>query len=461
MEIVLKRKIYQQLIDWKNGKLGKCALLIEGARRVGKSTIAEAFAKENYASYVIVDFHSASKAIKDNFIDNVNSRNLDRFFQLLSVYTDTPLYPGKSLIIFDEVQRFPKARECIKDLVQDGRFDYLETGSLISIKENVEGILIPSEEKKIRMFPLDFEEFLWAQGKEALANYIRDCFAKKAMLEDALHKEAKYLFREYMIVGGMPQSIVAYLSSHRSFAEAEKAKGLILDLYQADIGKADRRYRLKVSRLYKNIPGFLSSHDKRIVLKKMGTPSTFDDYSDAFYWLGDSMIANLCFRSNDPGAGLSLSQDDSAVKCYLLDTGLLVSMAFRSSLADPESLYKKLLTGGLSVNEGMFFENAVAQAIASNDCPLFYYSHFSEQSHKNDIEVDFLLSGLASGGGKITPIEVKSSTNYTTISYSRFVSRFPRKVAQGYVIHPKQFKLEGGVTYLPCYMLFCLFQGIA
>ena len=459
MDIVFKRKIYDKLVEWKKEDNGSSALLIEGARRVGKSTIAEAFAKANYKSYILIDFRTASKDIKQNFIDNVNPGNLNRFFQRLSVLTAVDLHPRDSLIILDEIQRFPKARECTKDLVKDGRYDYIETGSLISIRENSEGITIPSEERKIKMYPLDFEEYLWARGRRSLAEAIKQAFADKIPFDDSLHKEAKTFFKEYMIVGGMPQSILAYLSSNESFAKADSAKRLILSLYRDDIKKADRRYRLKAGRLFEGIPGFLSRHDKTIVLDKVDTNATFDDYSDAIYWLGDSMMVNNCYRCTDPSMALPLGKKESSVKCYMGDTGLLMSMAFSAGISNSEDVYKKLLKDQLSVNEGMLFENVIAQSIACSGNDLYFYAHRDEKIHQNDIEVDFLLADGNLSSSKVIPIEVKSSRNYSTISYSRFSSSFPKRIGEGYVVHPKQFKIEGKTTYLPCYMFFCLFSG--
>ena len=458
MDIVFKRKIYDKLLKWKKEDKGSCALLIEGARRVGKSTIAEAFAKANYRSYILIDFRTASKDIKQNFVENVNPINLNRFFQRLSILTSVDLYPRESLIILDEIQRFPKARECIKDLVKDGRYDYIETGSLISIKENVDGITIPSEERKVKMYPLDFEEYLWARGRRPLAEAIKQAFHDKIPFDSSLHKEAKNLFKEYMIVGGMPQSVLAYLSSNESFAKADSAKRLILSLYRDDIKKADKRYRLKAGRLFEGIPGFLSRHDKEVVLDRIDGNATFYDYADAFYWLGDSMMTNNCYRCTDPSLALALNRKDSSVKCYMGDTGLLISAAFSAGVSNNEEVYKKLLKDQLSVNEGMLFENVIAQSVACSGNDLYFYAHRNEKTHQNDIEVDFLLTDGSLSTSKVVPIEVKSSRNYTTISYSRFFASFPKRIGEGYVVHPKQFKIEGGTTYLPCYMFFCLFE---
>lgn len=256
----LKRKAYNQLIEWKKKSDGKTAILVEGARRIGKSTLVEKFAKENYKSYILIDFSRASNKIKSNFDDNLD--HLDIFFQNIILEYSTRLYKRESVIIFDEVQLFPKARQAIKALVKDGRYDYIETGSLISLKDNVQNILIPSEEEKIKMYPLDFEEFLWASKNEILSEYIRECFQSKIALQDTFHKRAMYAFNEYILVGGMPQSVVAYIENNKDFFMADREKNLILNLYRDDIKKSSSRFESKVSVLFDNIPGFLSKHEK-------------------------------------------------------------------------------------------------------------------------------------------------------------------------------------------------------
>ena len=289
----IKRKIYNSLISWKSNSKGKKALMIEGARRVGKSTIVEKFAKEKYRSYILIDFNKASKQIKDNF-ENLNK--LDIFFQNLSLEYNVRLFPRESLIIFDEIQRFPKAREAIKYLVADGRFDYIETGSLISIRENVKNITIPSEERKIKMFPIEFEEFMEAMGESLLREYIIDCYKKGIPLEDKQHLKAMRVFMEYMLVGGMPQSIVAYIENERDFYSSDVEKRDILNLYRDDIKKASKRYSSKVSALFENIPGYLSTHEKRVVLSQINTGARYSQYDDPLFWLDDSMICNLCYK---------------------------------------------------------------------------------------------------------------------------------------------------------------------
>ena len=451
----IQRKIYTRLMDWKSETNGKKALLIEGARRVGKSTTAEKFAMEQYKSYILVDFNIASKDIKDNF-ENLN--RLDVFFQNLSLEYNVRLYPRESLIIFDEIQKFPRAREAIKYLVADGRYDYIETGSLISIKENVEEITIPSEERKIRMFPVDFEEFLWAMNEELLAEHIHNCYREGRALEPKIHAQAMRLFREYMLVGGMPQSIVAYIEGGRDFFASDIEKRDILDLYRDDIRKAARKYRSRVSALFENLPGYLSTHEKKIVLSKIEDNGRFSRYDDPLFWLDDSMICNLCYKCNDPNVGFSRTKNDAEVKCYMGDTGLLVSLAFSENEITDQQLYKAIMGGRLSLNEGMLYENMIAQMIAATGRKLYFYTRYNNDKHRNDIEIDFLLSNESKTSFKIFPFEVKSSKNYTTKSLDRFIDQFPGRIAQSYIIHPKSYMNEKGIVRITPYMFFCVFS---
>ena len=451
----IKRKLYQRLLNWKNETKGTKALLIEGARRVGKSTIAEKFAREQYKSYILVDFNVAPKNIKDNF-EFLNQ--LDVFFQNLSLEYNVRLYSRESLIIFDEIQKFPRAREAIKYLVMDGRYDYIETGSLISIKENVEEITIPSEERKIKMYPVDFEEFLWAMGEELLAEHIRTCYQEGKALEQKTHAKAMRCFREYMLVGGMPQSIVAYVEGNRVFYASDVEKRDILDLYRDDIRKAARRYSSKVSALFENLPGYLSTHEKRIVFNQITESGRYSQYEKLLFWLDDSMICNLCCKCNDPNVGFSLSKNDAAVKCYMGDTGLLVSLAFSENEISDQQLYKAIMGGRLSLNEGMLYENMIAQMIAATGRKLYFYTRYSPEKHRNDIEIDFLLSNDSKTSFKIYPIEVKSSRNYTTTSLNDFRNVYSQRIAQSYIIHPKSYMQEGNIIKMPPYMFYCMFQ---
>ena len=450
----LERAIYPKLLEWKRRSQGKTALLIEGARRIGKSTIAEKFGRENYRSFVVIDFAIASKAIRESFSEDLT--NLDRLFQTISLEYGVRLFPRESLIVFDEVQRFPRAREAVKYLVADGRYDILETGSLISIRENVKGIVIPSEEESIKMHPLSFPEFLAAAGEGPLADYIRECYRRRCALEDAFHRKASSLVREYMLVGGMPQSVVAYFEGGRDFFLADKEKRRILDLYRDDIKKAAKRYKSKVSALFEYIPGYLSTHEKKVTLSKVDAGGTFDRYDDPLFWLGDSMMCNLCYKCNDPNVGLALTRNDAQVKCYMADTGLLVSLAFSENELSTMNLYRQIMHGRLSLNEGMLHENLIAQMLAFAGRKLYFYTHYSEKKHRNDIEIDFLLSNGSKTSTKVYPVEVKSSKNYSATSYGEFKRRFGKRIGASYIVHPKALLSDEDGLRLPTYMAFCL-----
>lgn len=452
--IVFKRKIYNKLLDWKQSASGSKALLIEGARRIGKSTIVEEFAKQEYKSYILIDFNTASEIVKSAFNSYIN--DLDTFFMLLSSEYGVRLYRRDSLIIFDEIQKFPKAREAVKYLVADGRYDYIETGSLISIKENVSNITIPSEERTLNMYPMDFEEFMWAMGEQPLVDYIRNCYSEKKPLQQGLHAKAMLLFRQYMIVGGMPQSISAYISSDRDFSRADEEKRDILSLYRSDIMKISARYRTNVLAIYDQIPAFLSKSERRVVFSKIEKSASFPKYHDTFFWLADSKIANECFNCADPNIGLSLNEDRTYVKCYMGDTGLLISHTFDENEISDGELYREILRGKLSINEGMFYENTIAQMLVAAGHKLYFYTRYNEEKHRNDIEIDFIISNNSKLKYKIYPIEVKSKDRYTTTSLTRFAEKFGQRIGHSIVIHPKNLHIEDGKIYIPAYMTFCL-----
>ena len=452
--MIFKRKIYDKLLDWKKNARGEKALLIEGARRIGKSTIVEEFGRNEYKSYILIDFNDAGNIVFDAFEKYLS--DLDTFFMILSTEYGKQLYPGESLIIFDEVQRFPKARQSIKKLVKDGRYDYIETGSLISIQENVKDITIPSEERTLKMYPLDFEEFCWAFGEDMLASYIKKCFNELKPLEDDFHHKAMLLFKQYMLIGGMPKSVAAYLENARSFVAADIEKRDILTLYRNDIGKADVKYRSRISSIFEQIPAFLSMHEKRVRLSNVETNANYPMYQDTFFWLGNSMITNECFNCNDPNVGLSLNEDRTFIKCYMGDTGLLVSHAFTESEIAEGELYRQILRDNLSINEGMLFENAIAQCLVANGYKLFFYTHYSEEKHRNDIEIDFLISNGSITKPKIYPIEVKSGKRYKTESLEKFVGQYRRRIGKAYIIHPKNLSVKGDIICIPSYMTMCL-----
>ncbi len=452
--MILKRKAYDKLLAWKNECNGSRAILVEGARRIGKSTIVEEFAKNEYKSYILIDFAKVSDTVIDAFEKHKN--NFDELFMILSLEYGIKLFKRESAIIFDEVQLYPQARQLIKYLVADGRYDYIETGSLISIKENVQNILIPSEERKLKMYPLDFEEFCWCFGEEILIDYIKKCFEEKKALDEGLHNKAMFLFKQYMLVGGMPKSIIAFLEGTRDFDAADSEKRDILNLYRDDILKINTRYRSKVLSIFEQLPGFLSKHEKRVILSKIVQGSTIDQYADTFFWLGNSMICNECFLTRDPNVGLALNEDRSYIKCYMGDTGLLVSHAFdENSLADSE-LYRQIINDKLSLNEGMLYENAIAQMLTSNGHKLYFYTHYNEEKRKNDIEIDFIISNNNKLKYKIYPIEVKSTKKYSITSLERFRGKYSSRIGGCYVIHPKNLSVKDGITYLPAYMAMCL-----
>lgn len=451
---MFERKVYKKLLDWKKEVSGEKALVIEGARRIGKTTICEEFGKNEYKSYILVDFNDISNIVKDAFEKYLN--DLDTFFLILATEYNTTLYPKKSLIIFDEIQQYPKARQSIKKLVKDGRYDYIETGSLISIRENVKSITIPSEERRIKMYPMDFEEFCWALGEINMVKYIKKCFNEKKPLENTLHHKAMMLFKQYILVGGMPKVIEKYLNNNRSFTVADIEKRDILSLYRSDINKIDRNYRSKVLSIFDQIPGFLSQHEKRVRLSSIEKKSTLPMYEETFFWLGDSMIVNECFKCTDPNVGLSINEKRSALKCYMSDTGLLVSHAFDENEIVEENLYKQILHDKLSINEGMLFENAVAQCLVANGYRLFFYTQYNTKKKRNDIEIDFLISNGSKIKQKLFPIEVKSGKKYTTISLEKFIQKYHSRIGQAYIVHTKNFCKKGDVLCIPSYMTMCL-----
>lgn len=452
--MLFKRKIYDKFLAWKTECAGKKALLVEGARRIGKSTVVEEFAKNEYKSYILIDFAKASSDVKEYFQLYLN--DLDTFFMLLSVQYGVQLHERDSVIIFDEVQLFPKAREAIKYLVADGRYDYMETGSLISIKENVKDIVIPSEERQMKMYPLDFEEFCWALGEKPMVTYIRTCFEKREPLERTLHNKAMLLFKQYMLVGGMPMSIVAFLEGRKDFGKADLEKRDILALYRNDIMKIQAQYRSKVLAIFDQIPGLLSRHEKRVVFNRIATGSSADQYEETFFWLTDSMVANECRRANDPNVGLSLTESDTYIKCYLGDTGLLVSHAFDENELLEDEVYKQILDGKLGLNEGMLYENVIAQMLTANGHRLFFYTHYSEEKKRNDIEIDFIISNNSKTKYKMYPIEVKSGTRYTTDSLLKFREKYKTRIGVCYIIHPRNLIVNDDILFIPPYMTICL-----
>lgn len=452
--MIFKRKIYNKLLDWKKKFANEKALLIEGARRIGKSTIVEEFAKNEYSSYLLIDFSVATEETKQLFSTYVN--DLDTLFLLLSHIYNKKLIKNETLIVFDEVQLCPKAREAIKHLVKDGRYHYIETGSLISVKENVKNILIPSEETSLKMYPLDFEEFCLALNNEMIVEYIKKCFKERKSLDEQLHRQAMMLFKQYMLVGGMPGSVVKFIEHNKNFESSDYIKRDILKLYRQDIMKINSQYKTKVLNIFDQVPSFLSKHEKRVVLKELSVGAYYEQYEDTFFWLADSMICNECFNCNDPNIGLSINEDRTYVKCYMGDTGLLVSHAFNENEIVEEKLYKQILLDKLSINEGMLYENVIAQMLVANGHKLFYYTHYNKDMHKNDIEIDFIISNNSKTKFKIYPIEVKSCKKYTNKSLIKFKEKFKDRIGESYIIHPKNLQINEDIICIPPYMAICL-----
>ena len=446
---MLKRKIYRQLCDWKQKSQGHTALMVCGARRTGKSFIVEEFAKNEYASYIIIDFGNVGQEVKDIFLQD--TANLNLFFAKLSSYFRTKLLPRNTLIVFDEIQQFPPARQMIKYLVADGRYDYVETGSLIGLRQNTKDIIIPSEEEQINLYPLDFEEFLWAMGDDVTAETLWEHYENLTEFGQATHRRIMNDFRQYILVGGMPQSVNAYLKN-QDFSEADEAKKRILDLYRKDITKFAGGYEEKVMSVFDAIPGQLTRKDKKYNLADISKRARYREYNSAFMWLKEAMIVNTCFNATDPNVGLSMSRDYTTQKCYMGDTGLLVTMTFMDEDFTDNELYRAVLFDKLNVNEGMLMENIVAQELRCHGKRLFFYSRQDSASRKNSLEIDFLIRQ----GKKISPVEVKSASSSRHVSLDKLVSRFSDKLGRSYILSPRDVFEKNEVVHLPLYMTMCL-----
>lgn len=449
---MFKRNAYERLLRWKSESAGRKALLLEGARRVGKTTLARAFAEKEYDAHLIVDFAQVPEELKNLFLEHRG--DLDSFFMYLQAFTGITLPKRRSIIVFDEVQRFPPAREMIKQLTEDGRYDYIETGSLISIRKNVENILIPSEETALRLNPLNFEEFLTAAGQEPLAEVIADAYVKKMPLPDALHKKSSRLMREYMLVGGMPQAVTEFLES-RDFGKVDQVKRDILALYSNDIEKFGGRDALRIRRVFSTLPSQLAKHEKKFKLSALDANARSRNYADAFFWLNDAQISMTCASVTDPSVGLAASANDAVFKAYMCDTGLLVSQLFADNRETPHEVHRDILLGKLSFNEGMFTENFVAQQLVAAGHKLHFYSKRDRVNSKNTMEVDFLITAPyddAAGRMRTSPVEVKSTKRYGTASLDKFKAKFGARVGESYVLHPGQLSAAENSTHLPLYM---------
>ena len=464
----MKRKIYDQLLLWKNKRNGKSAMMIEGARRVGKSYIVKEFAQREYKSYILIDFFKVGDDIKDLFKNYKD--NLDMLFTYLSTYFSTRLFPRESIIVFDEIEFCPDARAAIKYLVEDGRYDYLETGSLLGMKMSTQedkkkkksgekqedDYLVPSEEEKIDMHPMDFEEFLWAMGEETLMDFIRMKFAAQEPVGQSMHRKIMDYFRLYLIVGGMPQAVQEYLDT-RTFEDVDRVKRQILNLYHNCIDRYAGKYATKVNAIYEAIPAQLQLHDHKFQLADLDKNARFRNYASAFFWLRDAKMVNLAFNTTEPSIGLGLKQKDNSLKCYMNDTGLMISHAFNERGIVSEQLYQKILKDKLEINAGMLMENIVAQMLTASGCKLFFYSNASRENKEDRMEIDFLIAkSKITSRHNISPIEVKSSPGFTTVSLEKCLKKYSSHLAQAYIIHTGDVERDGDYLYLPLYMVPCL-----
>lgn len=450
LERIFKRKIYTRMLQWKSESDGQTALLIKGARRIGKSTIAEEFARNEYESYILIDFSIADESVKDLF--NQLS-DLNFFFLRLQSLFSTSLHKRKSVIIFDEVQLYPPARQAIKHLVKDGRYDYIETGSLLSIKKNVKDILIPSEETRISMFPMDYEEFLWAVGKTPTYELIQYSFQQLKSMGDAVNREMMRDFRLYMLIGGMPQAVNAYLNAN-DFSAVDAVKRNILELYIDDFRKIDPTG--KASRLFMSIPAELSRNTMRYKVGSVIENATASRLGELLMDMADSMTVNFAYHANDPNVGLALHADYDCFKMFLNDTGLFVTLAFMDRDYTDNDIYRKLLSDKLGTDLGYVYENVIAQMLRSAGNELFYYT-FKEQIEKNNgdnnfltrnYEVDFLLSRK----DKICPIEVKSSGYNSHKSLDKFQEKYSSRIKNRYLLYTKDVRKDKDIMCLPVYM---------
>lgn len=442
---IFRRKIYDKLLAWKEREDGKTALLVQGARRIGKSTIVEEFARNEYDSYILIDFSTCSKEVKNLFND---ISDLNYIFLRLQLIYSVNLVARKSLIIFDEVQFQPLARQAIKSLVKDHRYDYIETGSLISIRKNVEGILIPSEEKSIDMYPMDYEEFRWALGDTATVPLLRAVWEKPQALKEA-HRKLMRDFRLYMLVGGMPQAVNEYLDSN-NLAFVDEVKRTILNLYDADFMKIDPSG--KASRIFSAIPAQLYGNKSRYQISNVIPNSENSDYIELISEIEKTMTVNIAHHSDDPNIGLGNTENLKQYKIYAGDTGLFTTLAFKDKSFTENIIYEKLLGDSLPANLGYMYENIVAQIFTASGYRLFYHT-WPTGNGKHSYEIDFLLSK----GSKIVPIEVKSSSYKTHKSLDAFCEKFSSRVANDrYLIYTKDYAKDGNITYLPAYLSFLL-----
>lgn len=447
----LRRKMYDSLLEWKLRDHGTSAAFVDGARRVGKSTICERFAQREYRSYLLVDFAHLPGGVRDIF--EQDSGDLDVFFLKLSAVYGKTLYQRESVVIFDEVQLYEPARQLIKYLVADGRYDYIETGSLVTLKkhEGKRDTLIPSEEEHLKMYPLDFEEFLWAKGDEATVPALWTFFRRQMPLGQALHRRVMNDFRTYMLVGGMPQAVCEFVRSG-DLEQVDRIKRRIVNLYREDVSKFAKGYEARVFAIFDQIPSQLSKREKKFKLADLGRSARFRSYEDAFVWLDEAMVVNTCLNAEDPGGALAMSADHSTLKCYMGDTGLLVTLAFWDQAYHGNDLYRAILLDRMNVNEGMLAENVVAQMLRAAGHQLFFYSRSDSRTRANTMEIDFLVPR----GRKICPVEVKSGRHQRHASLDKITVRFGKRLGQSYILYGKDVMEKDGIIHLPLYMAMFL-----
>lgn len=441
MDTIFKRKIYSEMLDWKMESAGESALLIEGPRRVGKSTIVKQFARNEYRSHIIIDFAKASSEEKGLFND---ISDLDYFFTRLKLLKGVSLYERESVIVFDEVQQFPVARQAIKYLVEDGRYDYIETGSLISIHKNVDNIVIPSEEEAISMFPMDYEEFRWALGDNDTITLLREMLEKKKPLGDDVNRRMLRDFRLYMLVGGMPQAVDKYIET-LDLMKVDKVKRGIIRIYEQDFHKLDKSDKAKA--IFKAIPSELYKNATRYQMTTVVGKMNGDTVRGLVEMIEDSRTVNIAYHSNDPNVGMELTSDKSSYKMYICDTGLFVTLAFWDKKFTENIIYQKHLNDKLDANLGYVYENAVAQALASSGNKLFYYTWLDANNHA--YEVDFLLSR----GPKLWPLEVKSAGYNTHKSLDEFCKKFSGRISNRFLVYTKDLRKDHDTIMIPIYMV--------
>ena len=428
------------------------ALLVTGARQIGKTwLVRDEIEKSGYNKFEV------------NFIDQpdmityLNAQmSAEEFLIKLKMLMPEECKPHNTVVFFDEIQKCPEIVTKIKFLVDEGSFKYVMSGSLLGVELKGIASAPVGYLSVLKMYPMDFEEFCWALNEKPLIPYIRTCFEKRVSLERSLHDKAMLLFKQYLLVGGMPKAVAEFLNRQKNFGAADAEKRDILALYRGDIMKIQAQYRAKVLAIFDQIPGLLSRHEKRVVFNRIAEGSIAEQYEETFFWLSDSMVCNECRRTNDPNVGLSLNESDTYIKCYLGDTGLLVSHAFDENELLEDEVYKQILAGKLGLNEGMLYENMIAQMLTSNGHRLFFYTHYNEEKRRNDIEIDFIISNNSKTKYKMYPIEVKSGTNYSVESLLKFREKFKSRIGECYIIHPRNLTVKEDILCIPPYMTICL-----